>query len=79
MVWSLVDSDPDLCVVDQWANPIKRGIWLRALHLDGNFCEASILTPDLAKLKYLCNMTLLLEALMNKDEDADVVHFDNHE
>jgi hypothetical protein len=79
MAWSLVDSDPDLCVLDRWANPIKRAIWLKALRADGNFCEASALTPDLAKLKYLCNMTSLLEALMDKDEDADAVHFDDHE
>ncbi|KAG2360975.1 hypothetical protein BDR07DRAFT_1377592 [Suillus spraguei] len=79
LAWSLVDTDPDMCVVDRWANPIKRAIWLRALRADGNFCEASVLTPDLAKLKYLCNMTSLLEALMDKDEDEDSVHFDDHE
>jgi hypothetical protein len=66
-------------VLDRWANPIKRAIWLRALRPDGNFCEVSVLTPDLAKLKYFCNMTSLLEALMDKDEDADAVHFDDHE
>ncbi|KAG1830491.1 hypothetical protein DFJ58DRAFT_736947 [Suillus subalutaceus] len=79
LAWSLVDTDPDLCVVDRWANPIKRAIWLRALRADGNFCEASFLTPDLAKLKYFCNITSLLEALMDKDEDADAVHFDDHD
>ncbi|KAG1788380.1 uncharacterized protein HD556DRAFT_1312140, partial [Suillus plorans] len=79
LAWSLVDADPDLCVVDRWANPIKRAIWLRALRPDGNFCEASTLTPDLAKLKYFCNITSLLEALMDKEEDTDSVHFDDHD
>ncbi|KAG2360982.1 hypothetical protein BDR07DRAFT_1377600 [Suillus spraguei] len=79
LAWSLVDTDPDMCVVDRWANPIKRAIWLRALRADGNFCEASDLILDLTKLKYLCNMTSLLEALMDKDEDGDSVHFDDHE
>ncbi|KAG1846662.1 hypothetical protein C8R48DRAFT_677762 [Suillus tomentosus] len=79
LAWSLVDTDPDLCVGEKWANPIKRAIWLRALRADGNFCEASVLTPDLAKFKYLCNVTSLLEALMDKDQDTDSVHSDDHE
>ncbi|KAG1785486.1 uncharacterized protein HD556DRAFT_1314257 [Suillus plorans] len=79
LAWSLVDTDPDLCVGQRWANPIKRAIWLRALRADGNFCEASVLTPDLAKFKYLCNVTSLLEALMDKDEDTDSVHSDDHD
>ncbi|KAG2081057.1 hypothetical protein BD769DRAFT_1684432 [Suillus cothurnatus] len=79
LAWSLVDTDPDLCVEDRWANPIKRAIWLRALRVDGNFCEASVLTPDLAKFKYFCNITSLLEALMDKDEETDAVHFDDHD
>ncbi|KAG2121470.1 hypothetical protein DEU56DRAFT_918156 [Suillus clintonianus] len=78
LAWSLIDTDPDLCVVDRWANPIKRAVWLRALRADGNFCEASTLTPDLAKFKYFCNTTALLEALMDKDQDVDAVHFDDH-
>ncbi|KAG2092333.1 uncharacterized protein F5147DRAFT_657735, partial [Suillus discolor] len=79
LAWSLVDTDPDLCMGQRWANPIKRAIWLRALRADGNFCEASVLTPDLAKFKYLCNVTSLLEALMDKDEDTDSVHSDDHD
>jgi hypothetical protein len=79
LAWSLVDTDPNLCVDDSWANPIKRAIWLRALNADGNFCEASALIPDLAKFKYFCNITSLLEALMDKDEETDAVHFDDHE
>jgi hypothetical protein len=78
-VWSIVDNNPDRCVVDRWANPITRSIWLRALRADGNFCEASVLTPDLVKLKYFCNITSLLEALMDKDENTDSVHSDDHE
>ncbi|KAG2134202.1 uncharacterized protein EDB93DRAFT_1254626 [Suillus bovinus] len=77
--WSLVDTDPSLCLGERWANPIKRAIWLRALRADGNFCEASVLTPDLAKFKYLCNITSLLEALMDKDQDTDSVHSDDHD
>lgn len=68
-VWSLVSAGPKQCET-QWGNPIQRAIWLKALRQDGNFYEATDLTPDLAKLKYLCNMTSLLEALMNKDRDA---------
>ncbi|KAG1813026.1 hypothetical protein EV424DRAFT_1541900 [Suillus variegatus] len=50
-----------------------------ALRADGNFCEASVLTPDLAKFKYLCNVTSLLEALMDKDQDMDSIHSDDHD
>ncbi|KAG2335456.1 hypothetical protein BDR05DRAFT_954064, partial [Suillus weaverae] len=79
LAWSLVDTDPELCVTDRWANPIQRAVWLRALRADGNFSEPSNITPDLAKFKYLCNATSLLEALMDKDKDADFVHADDYE
>jgi hypothetical protein len=79
LAWSLVDSDPTLCVTDRWANPIQRAVWLRALRADGNFSEPAALTPDLAKFKYFCNATSLLEALMDKDKDVDSVHPDDHQ
>jgi hypothetical protein len=69
LMWSLVNAGPEQCET-QWGNPIQRTIWLKALRQDGNFYEATDLTPDLAKLKYLCNITSLLEALMNKDADT---------
>lgn len=69
LMWSLVNADSHQCE-KQWGNPIQRAIWLKALRQDGNFYEATDLTPDLAKLKYLCNMTSLLEALMSKDADT---------
>lgn len=79
LAWSLVDTDPTLCVTDRWANPIQRAVWLRALRVDGNFTEAAYFTPDLAKLKYLCNATSLLEALLDKDQETDSVHADDYE
>ncbi|KAG2121482.1 hypothetical protein DEU56DRAFT_927410 [Suillus clintonianus] len=79
LAWSFVNTDPSLCATDHWGNPIQRAIWLRALRADGNFCEANILTPDLAKIKYLCNMTSLLEALMDKEDETDSVHADDNE
>ncbi|KAG1837984.1 hypothetical protein DFJ58DRAFT_734080 [Suillus subalutaceus] len=79
MAWSLVDPDLNQRITNYWANPIQRAVWLRALRADRNFCEAAGLTPDLAKLKYLCNATLLLEALLDKDKDADSVHADDRE
>ncbi|KAG1835871.1 hypothetical protein F4604DRAFT_1944010 [Suillus subluteus] len=78
LAWSLVDTDPEQCVADRWANPIQQAIWLRALRADGNFSEPAAVTPDLAKFKYLCNSTSLLEALMDKDKDTDSVHADDH-
>ena len=72
LMWSLVVAGPEQCET-RWGNPIQRAIWLKALRQDGNFYEATDLTPDLAKLKYLCNMTSLLEALMNKDVDSSDV------
>ncbi|KAG1904986.1 uncharacterized protein F5891DRAFT_1183647 [Suillus fuscotomentosus] len=76
---SLVNTDPALCVTDHWANSIQRAVWLRALCVDGNFTEAAYFTPDLAKLKYLCNVTSLLEVLLDKDKDTDSVHADNYD
>ncbi|KAG1724052.1 uncharacterized protein EDB91DRAFT_1255424 [Suillus paluster] len=48
LAWSLVNADPTQCNVS-WANPIQRAIWLKALRVEGNFYEATDLTPDLAK------------------------------
>jgi hypothetical protein len=79
LAWSLVDTNPEQCTTDRWANPIQRAVWLRALRADGNFIEPAILTPDLAKFKYFCNATSLLEALMDKDKDTDSVHADDYE
>jgi hypothetical protein len=59
--------------------PFQRAIWLKALRAGGNFYDATNFTPDLAKMKYLCNMTSLLEALLDKDEDADSLHADGFE
>lgn len=77
--WSLVNRDQENCMVDKSENPIARAIWLLALREDGNFCGASVLEQDLVKLQYFCNITCLLEALMDKDEGKDSVHFDDHE
>ncbi|KAG2059842.1 hypothetical protein BDR06DRAFT_1002932 [Suillus hirtellus] len=79
LAWSLVDSDLTLCITDHWANPIQRAVWLRALHIDGNFTKAAYFTPDLTKFKYLCNATSLLEALLDKDQDTDSVHADDYD
>jgi hypothetical protein len=79
LAWSLVDTDPAQCVTDRWANPIQRAVWLRALRVDGNFADPASFTPDLAKFKYLCNATSLLEALLDKDKDTDSVHADDYE
>jgi hypothetical protein len=79
LAWLLVDANLTQCITDHWANPIQQAVWLRALHIDGNFGEPSTLTPDLAKFKYLCNATLLLEVLLDKDQDADSMHADDHE
>lgn len=77
-VWSLIDIDLAHCK-KAWDNPIQRAIWLKALRPDGNFYEAADFTPDLAKMKYLCNMTSLLEALLDKDAGADGLHEDDFE
>ena len=78
LVWSLVDVDVDQAQgQESWGNPIQRAIWLKALRPDGNFYGPSDFTPDLAKLKYLCNMTALLEALLDKDDITDKVHGDD--
>ncbi|KAG2033932.1 hypothetical protein BDR03DRAFT_984745, partial [Suillus americanus] len=79
LAWSLVDTDPTQCITDRWANPIQRAVWLRASRVDGNFSDPGSLTPDLAKFKYLCNATSLLEALLDKDKDTNSVHTDDHE
>jgi len=76
MVWSLVDVEEADCH-GRWNNVIQRAIWLKALREDGNFYRASDFTPDLAKLKYMCNMTALLEALFDKDKDSDSAHGDD--
>ena len=70
LMWSFVKMDQS---PEPW-NPIQRFMWLRALKPDGNFYESTDYTPDLAKLKYLCNMTSLLEALLDKDQDTDKIH-----
>jgi hypothetical protein len=77
-VWSLIYFDPAHSK-EVWGDPVQRAIWLRALREDGNFYEASDFPPDLAKWKYLCNMTSLLEALLDKDEDTDSIHEDDFE
>ncbi|KAG2139941.1 hypothetical protein BD769DRAFT_1663117 [Suillus cothurnatus] len=64
LAWSLVDAKLTQCIANCWANPIH---------------EPSTLTPDLAKFKYLCNATLLLEVLLDKDRDADSMHTDDDE
>ncbi|KAG0691933.1 hypothetical protein DFH29DRAFT_1009785 [Suillus ampliporus] len=78
LAWSLVDADPMQCNAS-WGNPIQRAIWLKALRADGNFYEPRDFTPDLAKWKYLCNITALLEALLDKDSDTDSLHPDDFE
>ncbi|KAG1718894.1 uncharacterized protein EDB91DRAFT_1258099 [Suillus paluster] len=78
LAWSLVDADPTQCDAS-WANPIQRAIWLKALRADGNFYEATDLTPDLAKWKYFCNLVAILQALLDKDQDTDGVHPDDFE
>jgi hypothetical protein len=79
LAWLLIDADLTQCIADCWANPIQQAVWLRALLIDGNFSEPSALTPDLAKFKYLCNATSLLEVLLDKDQDTDSMHADDHE
>jgi len=74
-MWTLVNAGQSQ---EAW-NPIQRFMWLRALRADGNFYESTDFTPDLAKLKYLCNMTSLLEALLDKDQDEDHIHADDLE
>jgi hypothetical protein len=49
------------------------------LRADGNFYEATDFTPDLARMKYLCNMTSILEALLDKDKEMDSFHEDDFE
>jgi hypothetical protein len=77
-VWSLIDVD--LAQHQEiWDHPFQRIIWLKALQADGNFYDTTGFTPDLAKMKYLCNMTSLLEALLDKDQDVDRLHPDDFE
>jgi len=76
--WSLIDIDLAQCRM-AWDHPVQRAIWLKALRADGNFYDATDFTPDLAKMKYLCNMTSLLEALLDKDQDTDSLHADDFE
>ncbi|KAG2336601.1 hypothetical protein BDR05DRAFT_953250 [Suillus weaverae] len=77
-VWSLIDVDIALHQ-EIWDHPFQRAIWLKALQADGNFYDATKFTPDLAIMKYLCNMTSLLEALLDKDQDVDSLHTDDFE
>lgn len=60
--WSLVYT-PESKRLAAWDNPIRRFIWLMALHNDGSFMDAVSLTPLLAKLKYFCRIVTLYEAL----------------
>ena len=60
--WTLMDS-ASIDLETNWGNVIQRFICLRALRQDGNFYEATDLTPDLAKLKYFLNASCLIHAL----------------